>query len=45
MSGNGLRIDLINKSMKYLIWTIIAVVGGALVYWLMDWEDNHPDGE
>ena len=28
-----------------IFWIIIAVVFGVLIWWLMDWHDQHEDGE
>lgn len=31
--------------MKYLIWIVIAVGVSGIIYWLMDWQSQHEDGE
>jgi heme/copper-type cytochrome/quinol oxidase subunit 4 len=28
-----------------LFWIIIAVIVGGAIYWLMDWQSHHEDGE
>ena len=48
MNGRGVKIDLlhyINNFMSTLIWIIIAVAVAAGIYWLMDWQSHHEDGE
>jgi hypothetical protein len=31
--------------MNWLFWIIIAAVVGFAIWWIMDWQDKHPDGE
>jgi hypothetical protein len=31
--------------MKYFIFTVLGVMVAAIIYWLMDWQSHHEDGE
>ncbi len=31
--------------MKYLLWTVIVFIVGYAIYWIMDWQSKHEDGE
>lgn len=45
MTGVGLKKGLINKIMNYLAWIIGGAVVAIAIYWLMDWQSQHEDGE
>ena len=31
--------------MGYLFWIFLGLVGGAAIWWILDWHDKFPDGE
>jgi hypothetical protein len=31
--------------MSYLFWIFIGVIGAAACWWILDWHDQHEDGE
>lgn len=31
--------------MSYLLWLIVGGIAAFIIYWLMDWESHHEDGE
>ena len=31
--------------MSYILWLLALVVFGVIIYKLIEWQDNHPDGE
>ena len=31
--------------MIYLLYIILGLIVGFGIYWIMDWEQKHPDGE
>lgn len=45
MIGLGLKTDSINKTMSYLAWIIGGGIVAVAIYWLMDWQSQHEDGE
>ena len=45
MIGPGLKKGLINKIMSYLAWIIGGGIVAIAIYWLMDWQSQHEDGE
>jgi hypothetical protein len=46
MIGNGLKITSTHgNNMTYIIWIILGLIAALGIYWLVDWEQHHPDGE
>ena len=48
MIGNGyqnITIPSINNFMSYLAWIIGGGIVAVVIYWLMDWQSQHEDGE
>jgi len=46
MTGLGLKsVFTLNNGMYYLFWILIVVIAGGAIYWIMDWKNQHPDGE
>ena len=45
MIGPGLKTDSINKIMSYVAWIIGGLIVALAIYWLMDWQSQHEDGE
>ena len=31
--------------MSYLFWILFLLVVGAAIYWIIDWKQQHPNGE
>jgi heme/copper-type cytochrome/quinol oxidase subunit 4 len=31
--------------MMYIFWVILGLIVAAGIYWLMDWQSHHEDGE
>jgi hypothetical protein len=31
--------------MKFFFWILIAIVVAFAIYWLVDWQSHHEDGE
>jgi hypothetical protein len=31
--------------MNYIIWIMLGVLIAGAIYWLMDWQSHHEDGE
>lgn len=31
--------------MTYLAWITLAIGAAIVIYWLMDWQSHHEDGE
>lgn len=31
--------------MSYIIWILLGLLVAAAIYWLMDWQSHHEDGE
>ena len=48
MTGLGYALTLktsINKVMSYIAWIIGGLIVALVIYWLMDWQSHHEDGE
>ncbi len=31
--------------MSFLFWILLALIGSIAIWWLIDWHDQHEDGE
>jgi hypothetical protein len=32
-------------TMQTIIWSLIGIAVGALIYWIADWKKQHPNGD
>lgn len=47
MIGLGYTYDILANiiNMSSFAWFCIAVLVGVVIYWLVDWQNQHEDGE